>query len=39
VVCAYSLYQLFANARAGSRFANKTRAAIEMEQMPADALT
>ena len=33
VVCAYSLYQLFANTQAGSRFANKTRAAIEMEQL------
>lgn len=33
VVCAYSLYQLFANTLAGSRFAHKTRSAIEMEQM------
>ena len=33
VVLSYSLYQLFANTQAGSRFAGKTRAAIEMEQL------
>jgi hypothetical protein len=33
VVISYSLYQLFANTQAGSRFAGKTRAAIEMEQL------
>jgi len=33
VVMSYSLYQLFANTQAGSRFAGKTRAAIEMEQL------
>lgn len=33
VVLAYSLYQLFANTQAGSRFANKTRHAIALEQI------
>jgi hypothetical protein len=33
VVLSYSLYQLFANTQAGSRFANKTRQAIAFEQM------
>jgi len=33
VVLSYSLYQLFANTQAGSRFAGQTRAAIEMEQL------
>lgn len=33
VVMSYSRYQLFANTPAGSRFAGKTRAAIEMEQL------
>ena len=33
VVTSYSLYQLFANTQAGNRFAGKTRAAIEMEQL------
>jgi hypothetical protein len=33
VVLAYSLYQLFANTQAGSRFARKTRRAISIEQM------
>ena len=35
VVLSYSLYQLFANTQAGSRFANKTRHAIALEQMRA----
>jgi hypothetical protein len=33
VVLAYSLYQLFANTQAGSRFANKTHRKIATEQM------
>ena len=33
VVLSYSLYQLFSNTQAGSRFAGQTRAAIEMEQL------
>lgn len=33
VVLSYSLYQLFANTQAGSRFAKKTRQAIAFEQM------
>ncbi|MDQ3254838.1 MAG: transposase [Acidobacteriota bacterium] len=33
VVTSYSLYQLFSNTHAGSRFAGQTRAAIEMEQL------
>ena len=33
VVTSYSLYQLFANTQAGSRFANKTRQAIALEQL------
>jgi DDE family transposase len=33
VVTSYSLYQLFANTQAGSRFAGKTRQAIAFEQM------
>ena len=33
VVLAYSLYQLFANTQAGSRFASKTRQAIALEQI------
>lgn len=33
VVTSYSLYQLFANTQAGSRFANKTRQAIALEQI------
>ncbi|MCA1600611.1 MAG: transposase [Acidobacteria bacterium] len=33
VVMSYSLYQLFANTQAGSRFASKTRQAIVLEQL------
>ncbi len=33
VVMGYSLYQLFANTQAGSRFASKTRQAIALEQI------
>ena len=33
VVVSYSRYQLFANTQAGSRFADKTRAAIALEQI------
>ena len=33
VVVSYSLYQLFANTQAGSRFANQTRQAIALEQI------
>lgn len=33
VVLSYSLYQLFANTQAGSRFASKTRQAIALEQL------
>jgi len=33
VVLSYSLYQLFANTQAGSRFAGKTRQAIALEQI------
>ena len=33
VLLSYSLYHLFANTQAGSRFANKTRQAIELEQL------
>jgi hypothetical protein len=33
VVLGYSLYQLFANTQAGSRFASKTRQAIALEQI------
>jgi len=33
VVLSYSLYQLFANTQAGSRFASKTRQAIALEQI------
>ena len=33
VLLSYSLYHLFTNTRAGSRFANKTRQAIALEQL------
>ena len=33
VVLSYSLYQLFSNTQAGSRFASKTRQAIALEQL------
>ena len=33
VVLSYSLYHLFANTRAGARFADKTRQAIAFEQL------
>ena len=33
VVLSYSLYHLFANTRAGTRFADKTRQAIAFEQL------
>ena len=33
VVLSYSLYQLFANTQAGTRFADKTRQALAFEQL------
>jgi len=33
VLLSYSLYHIFTNTRAGSRFANKTRQAIALEQL------
>lgn len=33
VICAYSLYHLFANTQAGARFADKTRQAIALDQL------
>lgn len=33
VLLSYSLYHLFSNTHAGSRFANKTRQAIALEQL------